>query len=52
MRVAGHMLETAPHDLEFRDGKIGVKGVPGLARTIGEVAMQAHMFRLSFPTTT
>jgi CO/xanthine dehydrogenase Mo-binding subunit len=49
LRVASHMLEAAPYDLEFREGKIGVKGVPGAARTIAEVAMQAHMFRLSFP---
>ena len=49
MRFASHMIEASPRDLEFRNGKIGVKGVPGLERTIADVAMQAHMFRLSFP---
>ena len=48
-RVAGHMLEAAPHDLEFRQGKVGVKGAPGLEVSIAEIAMQAHFFRLSLP---
>jgi len=48
-RVASHMLEAGPQDLEFRAGKIGVKGAPGLEVTIAEVAMQAHFFRLSLP---
>ena len=39
----------APHDLEFRNGKIGVKGASGLEVSIAEVAMQAHFFRLSLP---
>jgi CO/xanthine dehydrogenase Mo-binding subunit len=43
------MLEAGPHDLEFRDGKIGVKGASGLEVTIAEVATQAHFFRLSLP---
>ena len=48
-RVASHMLEAGPHDLEFRDGKIGVKGASGLEVSIAEVATQAHFFRLSLP---
>ena len=48
-RIAGQMLESSPDDLEFRDGKIGVKGVPGMEKTIGEVALFAHYFRLSLP---
>jgi CO/xanthine dehydrogenase Mo-binding subunit len=48
-RIAGHMLEAGPHDLEFRSGKIGVKGVSGLEVSIAEVATQAHFFRLSLP---
>ena len=48
-RVAGHMLEAAPGDLELRDSKVGVKGAPGLEKTIAEVAMHAHFFRLSMP---
>jgi carbon-monoxide dehydrogenase large subunit len=48
-RVASHMLEAAPDDLEFRAGKIGVRGASGLEVSIAEVAMQAHFFRLSLP---
>lgn len=48
-RVAGHMLEASPSDLELREGKVGVKGAPGLEKTIAEIAMHAHFFRLSMP---
>jgi CO/xanthine dehydrogenase Mo-binding subunit len=48
-RVAGHMLEAAPGDLELRDGKVGVKGAPGMEKSIADVAMHAHFFRLSMP---
>jgi CO/xanthine dehydrogenase Mo-binding subunit len=48
-RVAGHMLEAGSHDLEFRAGKIGVKGASGVEVSIAEVATQAHFFRLSLP---
>jgi CO/xanthine dehydrogenase Mo-binding subunit len=49
LRVTGHMLETSPGDLELREGKVGVKGAPGLEKTIAEIAMHAHFFRLSMP---
>jgi CO/xanthine dehydrogenase Mo-binding subunit len=48
-RVASHMLEASPVDLELRDGRVGVKGVPGMEKSLAEVAMHAHMFRLSMP---
>ena len=48
-RVAGHMLEAAPGDLELRDGKVGVKGAPGMEKSIADIAMHAHFFRLSMP---
>jgi aerobic carbon-monoxide dehydrogenase large subunit len=47
--IAANMLECAPVDLELRDGKVGVKGAPGLEKTIAEIAMHAHFFRLSMP---
>ena len=49
MRVAGHMLEADVGDLELRDGKVGVKGAPGMEKTIAEIALHAHFFRLSMP---
>jgi CO/xanthine dehydrogenase Mo-binding subunit len=50
-KFAGHMLEADEGDLEFRDGKIGVKGIQGLEKSIADVAVMAHFFRLSFPDT-
>ncbi len=48
-RIAAHMMEVGDADLEFREGHIGVKGVPGMSKTIAEVAMHAHYFRLDMP---
>lgn len=33
----------------MRDGKIGVKGVPEMEKSIAEVAIASHYFRLGFP---
>jgi CO/xanthine dehydrogenase Mo-binding subunit len=49
LRIAGRMLEARPEDLEFREGKIGVRGVPGMEKSIADVALFAHMFRLNLP---
>jgi CO/xanthine dehydrogenase Mo-binding subunit len=49
--LAGHLLETSVDDLEFRNGAVGVKGVPGMQKTIPELAIQANFFRMSFPDT-
>jgi CO/xanthine dehydrogenase Mo-binding subunit len=48
-RFAAHMLEADVDDLEFRDGKVCVKGAQGLEKSIAEIALQANFFRLSFP---
>ncbi len=37
-KLASHMLETAEHDLELRDGKVSVVGAPDLAVPLGELA--------------
>ena len=50
-RLTGHMMECATGDLELRDGKISIKGVPEKCKTIAEVAIMSHFFRLSFPDT-
>ena len=49
IRVAAHMMEADTTDLELRDGKVGVRGVPGMEKTFAEVALHAHYFRLSMP---
>lgn len=48
-RLTAHMMECDAGDLELRGGKIGIKGVPGKEKGIGEVAVASHYFRLSFP---
>jgi len=40
--IAGNMLECAPLDLELRQGKVGVKGAPGLEVTLASVAQAAR----------
>ena len=38
LKVASHLLEAAEEDLDIEDGKIFVKGVPGITITLREVA--------------
>ena len=40
--IAGHKLECATADLELRDGKAGVAGVPGAELTFAEIAHAAR----------
>src|SRR6185503_4065504 len=36
--VASAMLEVAPDDLEIVDGEVRVRGVPGMKKSLGEIA--------------
>jgi aerobic carbon-monoxide dehydrogenase large subunit len=36
--LASHVLECSPGDLELRDGKVGVVGVPAISMTLADVA--------------
>ena len=40
--IAGNVLECSPADLELRNGKVGVVGVPGLELTLADVAHGAR----------
>jgi carbon-monoxide dehydrogenase large subunit len=42
-RLAAHMLEVSPDDIEFEDGKAYVRGVPQSMKTIQEIALQASV---------
>jgi carbon-monoxide dehydrogenase large subunit len=42
-RIAAHLLEAAPEDVEYVDGKFMVKGVPERFKTFGDVALMAHL---------
>ncbi len=48
-RIASDKLEVAESDLEFRDGGVGVIGVPQKHLSLGDIAMTAYMFRLDLP---
>lgn len=48
-KFAAHMMECGTSDLELRSGNIGVKGVPAMQKSIAEVAIASHYFRLNFP---
>jgi carbon-monoxide dehydrogenase large subunit len=41
-RIAAHMLEAAPADIELADGKFRVKGVPEGGLTLAEIADKAY----------
>jgi aerobic carbon-monoxide dehydrogenase large subunit len=43
IRIAAHLLEAAPADLDVADGRVGVKGVPTRAVSLAEVARVAHL---------
>jgi len=40
--IAGHMLECAVEDLELRDGRVAVRGVPAMSMTLQQVAQAAR----------
>jgi carbon-monoxide dehydrogenase large subunit len=42
-RIAAHLLEAAPEDLDYVDGKFTVKGVPDRFKTFGDVALMAYL---------
>src|SRR6185503_4947478 len=43
LRVAAHLLEAAAEDLTLGDGQAFVRGVPGRAVTLAEIARIAHL---------
>ncbi|MDA0655543.1 MAG: xanthine dehydrogenase family protein molybdopterin-binding subunit [Proteobacteria bacterium] len=38
LKAASHMMEAAIEDMDLADGKVFVKGVPEMSKTLGEVA--------------
>jgi CO/xanthine dehydrogenase Mo-binding subunit len=47
--IAAHLLEVSADDLEWVDGGIQVKGSPDARKTLGEIAITAHLFKHSLP---
>jgi carbon-monoxide dehydrogenase large subunit len=48
LRLAGDLLEVAPHDLEVRDGMVSVKGVPERGLALGALATVANPIRYAY----
>jgi carbon-monoxide dehydrogenase large subunit len=48
-RIVANNLEADIDDLEFRGGRVQVRGAPDRAMTLGEVALHAYMFKLNLP---
>ncbi|HEY1518419.1 MAG TPA: xanthine dehydrogenase family protein molybdopterin-binding subunit [Solirubrobacteraceae bacterium] len=48
-KVAEHMLEASADDLEWSDGGVQVKGSPGSRKSLGDIALQTHLFKHSLP---
>ncbi len=48
-RVAARLLEAPPEEIELDGGKLFVRGVPGRAVSLGEVAVAANPLRFAMP---
>ncbi len=42
-RIAAHLLEASPNDIEYTDGQFRVRGAPGKAVPFGQVALTAYV---------
>lgn len=42
IKIASHLLEAAEEDLDLADGRVFVKGVPEIGKTLGEIAAFAN----------
>jgi carbon-monoxide dehydrogenase large subunit len=41
--LAAHLIEAAPEDIEYEDGRFFVKGAPSRAKTIQDIALMANV---------
>jgi CO/xanthine dehydrogenase Mo-binding subunit len=48
-KVAEHLLEADAGDLEWSDGGVQVKGSPDKRLSLGDIAIQTHLFKHSLP---
>jgi carbon-monoxide dehydrogenase large subunit len=49
LRIAGHMLEASPEDLEAEDGRIFVRGTPSAHVTMADVGRAAYIRAIELP---
>jgi aerobic carbon-monoxide dehydrogenase large subunit len=49
LRIAGHMLEADPEDLDAEDGRIFVRGTPSVSVTMADVGRAAYIRAIELP---
>src|SRR5712692_9382686 len=49
LRIAAHLLEAPLDDLELADGRVHVRGAPGSALTIAQLAQKAYLAPTELP---
>jgi carbon-monoxide dehydrogenase large subunit len=42
VKIAAHLLEASPDDIELREGAFSVKGAPGRGKTLAEIAAASY----------
>jgi CO/xanthine dehydrogenase Mo-binding subunit len=48
-KIAGHLLEVNPDDLELVEGRVAVKGKPSSSLSIADIGMKAYWHKLDLP---
>jgi carbon-monoxide dehydrogenase large subunit len=48
-RIAAHLLEADAQDVEFRDGRCVVRGVPEKSLSYADLGLKAYWFKLDLP---
>src|SRR6266545_263861 len=49
LRIAAHLLEAPPEDLEFADGRLRVRGAPASGLTLAQIAQKAYLAPTELP---
>jgi CO/xanthine dehydrogenase Mo-binding subunit len=48
-KIAAHLLEANPDDLELSEGRVSVKGKPSSSLSIADIGLKAYWFKLDLP---
>ncbi len=48
-KIAAHLLEASPDDMELVDGRVAVKGMPSSSLSIADIGMKAYWHKLDLP---
>jgi CO/xanthine dehydrogenase Mo-binding subunit len=48
-KIASHLLEVSPDDLELVNGRVAVKGKPSSSLSIADIGMKAYWYKFDLP---